>query len=397
MKKNIFYLFAIILILLIYSITIHAALVHRVSPGENLYNIALRYGITVREIIAKNNLHDPGNIYSEQILIIPNRENSWSYRVQEGDTLYLIAKKLGISMERLAKTNGIAKTDELFTRQLLYIPPKQRTYKVKAGDTLHEISQKYAISIEQIINANNNVNQNNLTVGQTLIIPYPKYSKPIYSGPNFKKLFPETFYLNGIVRGNKIALTFDDGPDNKYTPQILDVLESFNVPATFFIIGDRVNNNPDVVKRMVRDGHTIANHTWSHANLTKINEERFVKEVSETETILAKTTGLNTALLRPPYGAASIEVMNRLKNMNYKVIHWSVDSLDWIDMDFNKILINTLPAVRNNSILLFHSAGGKNHDLSATVAVLPDVIKTLRMNDYTFVKLEDLLKINAYK
>ena len=115
MKKNILYLFAIILILLIYSITIHAALVHRVSPGENLYNIALRYGITVREIIAKNNLHDPGNIYSEQILIIPDRDNSWSYRVQEGDTLYLIAEKLGISMEESQKQMVLPK-------QMNYLP-----------------------------------------------------------------------------------------------------------------------------------------------------------------------------------------------------------------------------------------------------------------------------------
>ncbi len=395
MNKKVIYFIVLIFILLFYSFTVQAAVVHRVSHGEDLYTISLQYGVTVKEIIRKNNLHKPDNIFDDQILIIPETENSWSYRVKKGDTLYIIAQKLGVSQARLTKFNGLVNTDELYVRQVLYIPPRLRRYKIQPGDSLHKISQMYGVSIEQIIDTNKNIDQNNLEIGKTLKIPYPKTSSPKYQGPNYKKLFPDTFYLTGMAKGNKIALTFDDGPDSIFTPQILDILKEYNVPATFFLIGDRVTENHSVVKRMVNEGHTIGNHTWSHADLTAVDKNRFLEEVNKTEKILSKTAGQVTSLFRLPYGAVSKKVLSQLKNMDYKVIHWSVDSRDWIDMDFNKILINTLPAVRNNSILLLHSAGGENHDLSATVKVLPDIIKTLRMNGYTFTKLEDLLELKV--
>ncbi len=390
--RKFYYFPALLLIIIFISLTTQAASVHRVSPGENLYDISLKYGVTVKEIINKNNLNYPDNIFSEQILIIPEAENSWSYRVKKGDTLYLIAKKLGISTERLAEFNGILKTDDIFVRQVLYIPPRPRTYKVKSGDSIYKIAKKFGINVEQILQANESIETNNLHIGQILEIPYPE-NNSVYSGPNYKKLYPDMFFLSGSVEGNKIALTFDDGPDNNFTPQILDILEKYNVPATFFLIGNRVKKHPDIVNRMVEEGHTIGNHTWSHVNLTKVNDDVFFQEINNTNNIIAETTGLNPSLLRPPYGAISIEIMNKLKDINFKVIHWSVDSRDWIAMDFDKILINTLPAVKRNSILLFHSAGGENHDLSATVEVLPDIIKTLRMNGYTFIKLEELLGI----
>ena len=392
----------IILIFLIINPVIgSAAQVHRVKSGENLYDIALQYRVTLREIINTNNLRNPENIFAKQVLIIPDSENTYTYRVKKGDTLFKISQKVDRSMARIIKYNGLQNADEIYVRQPLYIPPKPQppqTYKVKSGDSLYKISKKFETSISKLMEKNNLTKKNNLKVGQILEIPKKTAPrKPNYSGPNYLKLYPNTFHLKGSTNDYKIALTFDDGPDGVYTPQILDVLKKYQVPATFFLMGKRIEKHPEVVKRIKKEGHIIANHTFTHANLAKISEEQFYSEIQKTESSIKQITGLNTSLLRPPYGALSVNIMDKIKNMGYKTIFWSVDTRDWYAQDVNQILINTLPEVKQDSIILFHSAGGgKGHDLSASVKVLPELIQTLRMVGYEFVNIDELININSY-
>ncbi len=109
------------------------------------------------------------------------------------------------------------------------------------------------------------------------------------------------FKLHGSVAEMKVAFTFDDGPDDKYTPQILDILKAYGVKATFFITGQHAEAHPDIVKRMVSEGHTVGNHSYSHPLLTKLKMASFETQIMSTQSILEKLTGQAPTLFRPPY------------------------------------------------------------------------------------------------
>jgi peptidoglycan-N-acetylglucosamine deacetylase len=398
MKKQI--LILLLIILLSISFNIQAEKVHRVATGESLYQIACNYGITVNEIINKNNLRNPNTIYNKEVIIIPDTEKAEIYRVQQGDTLFKISKSLGVPMGVLSTVNHIENQENLSIRQPLYIPYRYRypiEYTVKKGDTIYSISQQFYVAVEEILLLNR-LNNDIIDTGMVLKIPVvPAWNPPDYNEPDYVKLFPDTFFLKGKTNSYNICLTFDDGPDALYTPQILDILRKYNVPATFFLIGNKIIQYPEVVKRIIAEGHIIANHTWSHPDLTKITKEELIAETKLTEDILKDITALRTALIRPPEGAVSENVINSLQELSYKVIFWSVDSRDWLDRDIDQILINTLPDINKDSIILFHSAGGKGQSLDATLKSLPELIETLKLREYNFVNLDELLNISVYQ
>lgn len=398
MKKQI--LILLLIILLSISFNIQAEKVHRVATGESLYQIACNYGITVNEIINKNNLRNPDILYNKEVIIIPDTEKAEIYRVQQGDTLFKISKSLGVPMGVLSTVNHIENQENLSIRQPLYIPYRYRypiEYTVKKGDTIYSISQQFYVAVEEILLLNR-LNNDIIDTGMVLKIPVvPAWNPPDYNEPDYVKLFPDTFFLKGKTNSYNICLTFDDGPDALYTPQILDILRKYNVPATFFLIGNKIIQYPEVVKRIIAEGHIIANHTWSHPDLTKITKEELIAETKLTEDILKDITALRTALIRPPEGAVSENVINSLQELSYKVIFWSVDSRDWLDRDIDQILINTLPDINKDSIILFHSAGGKGQSLDATLKSLPELIETLKLREYNFVNLDELLNISVYQ
>lgn len=403
-SKKILYITLITLItLVVFTISVFAAHVHRVSPGENLYQIANKYGVTRQEIINLNHLPDPDSIFVKQVLIIPEAATPGIYRVKAGDTLYTIARELKIPTKVLANINGLWNINVLQIHQGLYIPYRYRypqKYTVQAGDTLYKIANNFGIGIDEILIINNMNLYDILNTGQIIKIPALKKqppSPPGYKWPNYLKEYPGIYYLSGKTNLYQVAITFDDGPDGIYTPQILDILKEYGIPATFFLIGNRINNNPGIVERMTREGHIVANHSWSHVNLAKSSQSRVLSEIKNTENLVQKTSGIKTGLLRTPYGAYSRNLFEQARQLGYKVIHWSVDSQDWSSQDVDQILINTLPNVNKGSIILFHSAGGKGHDLSATVKVLPELIQTLRMIGFEFVGLDQLLNIPSYQ
>ena len=351
------FVFAFMLTLVLQALPAQAAQVHRVTTGETLHQIAQQYEVTVNQIIAKNPLRHPDQVFNKQVLIIPaaQEKTAKTYLVQPGDTLTKIASKLNVPANVLAQQNNLANPDYLDVGQMLTIPvTREDAGQAAAG------------------NGNNNT--------------YP-----------LAKDFRDSFFLSGPAGGNKIAITFDDGPDALYTGQILDILKQHNVPATFFLIGQNCLNYPQVVQRIHREGHVIGNHTWSHPNLAKVDKQRLQKEIFDTEEVIKKLTGVQTSLVRPPYGSVNRETLEYLRQHNYVTVNWSVDSVDWRDRQVDQILINTLPDVKDGGIILLHSGGGEGQDLSATVAMLPELIHTLRVNGYTFVTLDQLLSIPAYK
>lgn len=394
-RKTLLIITAIILLL---SLSVQAAHVHRINPGENIYTIAADYGVTVGEIVNLNNLLNPGEVYSKQVLIIPDVNQPGTYRIKTSDTLFKIAEKLGIPMEILARYNGLTYTNQLYTKQVLYIPYRFRypqIYQVKAGDTIYKIAEYFEISVEEITKFNR-LETELIYIGQQLKIPVLKPTAPP-ENPQYGKKYPGILYYKGITYSRKIALTFDDGPDSYYTERILEVLKEHGIKATFFLIGNNIENYPDVVKKIVEDGHVIASHTWSHPNLGKANEEQIISEIKNTENIVENYTGEKMRLLRPPWGVVSDDVLRLAQDMDYKVVNWNVDSNDWSDQNIDQILINTIPDINDDAIILFHSAGGRNQNLDATVNVLLELIETLKMNGYTFVTVDEIINTLPYK
>ena len=379
----------------------HADQVHRVANGDTLFLVAEKYGVQMTELIKYNSfIKNPNILFSKQVLIVPEKKSANSYQVQSGDTLYKISQKLGISMDAISEANKLSNMNMLLIGQVLIIPSNESTnYTVKSGDTLFLISQKLGITMTAIMETNKLSNINMLHVGQILKIPKinpAEQTDPVgYQNPLALK-YPENFFTKGYSNNRRIALTFDDGPDENHTGQILDVLKTYNAKATFFLIGSKVEQNPDLVKRMIQEGHTIANHTWTHPDMRSLTGDQLHKEMMQTQDSIERVTGLKTAIMRPPYGSANDTVIQQLKDLNYKAIHWTLDTKDWKNpISVDEILINTLPRINGeDSIILMHDSPG---DRSSTVKVLPELIETLKNNGFTFVTTDKMLDINPYK
>ncbi|MCF6092998.1 polysaccharide deacetylase family protein [Microaerobacter geothermalis] len=205
--------------------------------------------------------------------------------------------------------------------------------------------------------------------------------------------YPNIFVLSGPSHVRRVALTFDDGPDLQFTPQILDVLKKHNVKATFFIVGNRAKAHPEIVKRIVREGHAIGNHTWNHANLPKLPIESVRNQIIQTDNTLKNIIGYKPKLFRAPYGAMTEETVQMLGKMGYTAVGWTVDSLDWKGLSKEAVSDNVLSNIFPGAIILQHSAGGKGEDLSGTVKALSEIIHKLKNDRVEFYTVPDLLGI----
>lgn len=211
--------------------------------------------------------------------------------------------------------------------------------------------------------------------------------------PELRAKYPESFKTSGAAREKRIALTFDDGPDDSFTPQVLDVLKAHGVKATFFLIGKRAEEHPDMVRRIVREGHVIGNHSYGHPLFTKLTVEQFAGETNRAEDVLSRLCGYRPKLLRPPYGEIDEEQLQWAKSNGYVIVNWNVDSLDWKSIGEEQVSRNVLSHTKAGSIILQHSAGGNTQDLSGTVKALPGIIAKLREQGYDLVTVPSLLHL----
>lgn len=204
--------------------------------------------------------------------------------------------------------------------------------------------------------------------------------------------YPETVVLRGSLTENKVALTFDDGPDPRFTNQILDVLNEFNVPATFFVMGARAEVYPDIVRRAVDEGHIIGNHTYWHPNLVEEADIGILEaEVNRTEDTLATIIGYRTKLFRPPYGFLYNELVEKLAEMDYTIVNWSVDTLDWRELPPEDIAYNIFSNVHPGAIILMHDGGDWEGDRTGTIEALRLIIPRLQEQGMEFVTVPELL------
>lgn len=183
----------------------------------------------------------------------------------------------------------------------------------------------------------------------------------------------------------KVFLSFDDGPNEPYTSQILDTLKAESVRASFFVCGKNVRRFPEVTKRIVADGHAIGNHSHSHSFfLTLLGLLK--KETLETNQIIESVTGVRPTLFRPPWGLATPWLKSQIPEM--QIVRWDIDSRDWRRPGVEKIVKRVTKNIRPGAIVLLHDGQKtKGGDRSQTVTALPLLIRALKDKGYTFAVL----------
>ena len=186
-----------------------------------------------------------------------------------------------------------------------------------------------------------------------------------------------------------IAITFDDGPNPDHTPRLLDMLKARNIKATFFMVGRCVVTWPHLVKRMVEEGHEVANHSWSHPLLTSLGNTSLDSQIQKTHDAIIKACGIAPRHYRPPYGAIGMSQRKRIhEQFGYSTILWDVDPLDWkIPRNSKKVQERILANTKSGSIILTHDIHG------STVDAMPATLDALMARGYQFATVSQLIEL----
>lgn len=194
-----------------------------------------------------------------------------------------------------------------------------------------------------------------------------------------------------VQREEKIvALTFDAAWGNEDTQQLIDILGQYDVPATFFVVGDWVDKYPESVKALADAGHSIQNHSNTHPYLTQCSADQVISELEACNDKIENLTGVRPTLIRPPYGDYNDTVVTTIRSIGMEPIQWDVDSLDWKELSASEIYQRVMDGVGPGSIVLFHNAA------LHTPEALPDIITSLIDQGYTFTTVADLIYQGEY-
>jgi peptidoglycan/xylan/chitin deacetylase (PgdA/CDA1 family) len=215
------------------------------------------------------------------------------------------------------------------------------------------------------------------------------FGKTLVSGPRDERL---------------VALTYDDGPNPPYSSAIVDVLREEHVHATFFVVGQAVQAYPDVVRREIRDGNAIGNHTWAHEHLVLDDSASLRETLERTDRAIFAATGTHTRIMRPPYGGRDWLVLREVRKLGYTPVMWSVPlAKDWEYPPANVIAQRVLRYVTDGSIIVLHDGNrgivcSRAHQLphvcdrSADVEATRLIVQSLKREGYRFVTIPELLE-----
>ncbi|MCM3588388.1 polysaccharide deacetylase family protein [Mesobacillus maritimus] len=200
---------------------------------------------------------------------------------------------------------------------------------------------------------------------------------------------------HGQPKSKEVVITFDDGPDPTYTPQILDILNKYQIKGTFFMIGENALKHPDLVERMQKEGHEIGSHTFTHSDIASMSRLQMRMELNANQRLFQAITGHSMTLFRPPY-VAETELNSRsellpllqAQEMGYTMVGQSIDSSDWQGLSSEEIFNQVLNQLSNGNVILLHDSGG---DRSNTVKALPMIIEELKKRGYTFTTVAGLI------
>jgi peptidoglycan/xylan/chitin deacetylase (PgdA/CDA1 family) len=199
---------------------------------------------------------------------------------------------------------------------------------------------------------------------------------------------PQITFNSVHVDGPYIALTFDDGPHATLTPKLLDLLAAHHMKATFFVVGQNAADHPDILRRAVKEGHEIGNHSWSHPNLGKMSDDAVRRELQKTDDAIFAAIGKRPTLLRPPYGSITARQKHWIhEEFGYRIIIWDVDPLDWKRPGPSVVTSRILKETRAGSIVLAHDIH------PPTLEAMPATFDQLDRKGFKSVTVSELLKM----
>ncbi|WP_231862829.1 polysaccharide deacetylase family protein [Alicyclobacillus mali (ex Roth et al. 2021)] len=191
-----------------------------------------------------------------------------------------------------------------------------------------------------------------------------------------------------------VYLTFDDGPSQRYTPKILDILHSQHITATFFVVGYRCEQFPSLVRRIQEDGHEIGNHGFSHFDPKKHALNEVILDIQKTDAAVWNACGTKPVYYRPPYGSINASEVECVQKLGHPIALWTVDSMDWKAKSASAIVAQVEQHAQPGSIILFHDGISSSR---LTVEAMPRIIRDLRRAGYTFqmLPIRDSMRIQA--
>ncbi len=337
-----------------------------------------------------NNIQAEESSLPEAEIIVDGRPHKTKYLMRNGHLLVpaLFLKHTGVSVNRNHQYQSVVLS---FEEKLFALPINKKF----SDDYISKVKKWVRFPLVT----------NTIEIDGDIYVPLvdiaSKFGMSVAYSPQLRRTeissnirSPHGFVRRGSPEHKRIALTFDDGPDPHYTPQILDILKEKNVRATFFVLGNQVERYPKVLQRIVNEGHAIGNHTWSHPNLPRVMTQQVIEEIQTTQNIIEKTVGRRSDLFRAPYGAVTKADALLLEGMGMRTIGWTVDTLDWSGLSGNEIVSIVLRDISPGGIILQHNFEPHRQDarlLDGTVEALPRIIDELRAEGYHFVTIQTLL------
>lgn len=202
-------------------------------------------------------------------------------------------------------------------------------------------------------------------------------------------IFPCAFSLFAESAPKRIALTFDDGPHENYTAEILSILQEYGIKATFFVVGQNAKEHSSLLQQVAEAGHEIGNHTYTHPKLKEQNAESFSCELEKTRAVIESITGISPSLFRPPEGFREGVIKTVAKEQGYQMVLWSVDTEDWRGLSAERIEAAIMKDVKDGSIILCHDyVVGQSHTPEALRRVIPQLLE----EGYEFVTVSELVR-----
>lgn len=209
---------------------------------------------------------------------------------------------------------------------------------------------------------------------------------PVAVAPSPSPASPQVTFESVYVEGPYIALTFDDGPNVTLTPRLLSLLAEHHMKATFFVVGQNAADHPDILRRAVKEGHEIANHSWSHPNLGKMSDEAVRRELQKTDEAISAAIGKRPTLMRPPYGSITARQKKWIHDdFGYRIIIWDVDPLDWKRPGPAVVCSRILKETHPGSIVLAHDIHPQ------TLEAMPATFDQLERKGFKSVTVTELL------
>jgi peptidoglycan/xylan/chitin deacetylase (PgdA/CDA1 family) len=207
------------------------------------------------------------------------------------------------------------------------------------------------------------------------------------------QLFGRTFI--GAGEGSRqLALTFDDGPNDPWTPRLLEVLDRHQICATFFLIGRFVAQRPEIARQIAAAGHVIGNHTHDHPNLIFVRPKEVESQIRRCADVLQQTLGAHSSLFRPPYGGRTPQALRAVRRCGLIPVLWSVSGWDWDAKSAGEIENKVMGSVEGGDVILLHDGGHRylGVDRSFTVSAVNQLIGRCRDQGFTFVTVPEMMK-----